>query len=382
MPVASQILRELFPNVPCGDPGEISEHEAWWVERQQALEQVGYMLRPRFRLGWKPSWAGTDKNHRRFEDGIGLRMRECMDAIRISDERPVMLKRLPPEEEGLYELDINKIFSTASLSLSPRNHCVPLLDVIRLPDDPPIVVNPLLRPFYDPRLQTFGEFVTFFSQICEGVQFMHENNIAHRNCTAGNIMLDPSNMYPNSFHPADIKRSKDFRRKAKRYSRTWRPSRYLLVDFGLSRLYLPANGPPLDDPVQGGDKSAPEHQNRGIRCNPFPTDVYYLGNLIREDYIQVYHFLSLLKKSKYGGFAFIKPLIADMVQEDPTKRPTMDEVVARFADIRSKLSTWKLRSRVARKNEIWPVAVSRTASHWYRTVAYVLTHKAPIPEPE
>jgi hypothetical protein len=94
-------------------------------------------------------------------------MRECMDAIRISDGRPVMLKRLPPEEEGLYELDINKIFSTASLSLSPRNHCVPLLDVIQLPDDPPIVVNPLLRPFYDPRLQTFGEFVTFFSQICE-----------------------------------------------------------------------------------------------------------------------------------------------------------------------------------------------------------------------
>jgi serine/threonine protein kinase len=132
---------------------------------------------------------------------------------------------------------------------------------------------------------------------------MHENNVAHRfvtfaayihtpnmtisDCTAGNIMLDPSNMYPESFHPADMSRSKDFRRKARWYSRTRRPTQYLLIDFGLSRRYDPTNGPPLDRPYQGGDKSAPEHQDQERFCNPFPTDVYYLGNLVREEYIQV-----------------------------------------------------------------------------------------------
>lgn len=110
-------------------------------------------------------------------------------------------------------------------------------------------------------------------------------------------MFDPSNMYPDSFHPADIRRSKDFRRKARGYSRTWRPTRYLLIDFGLSRLYDPTNGPTLDDPVRGGDKSAPEHQDDKTPCNPFPTDVYYLGNLVREDYIQVYDFPDCQKKS-------------------------------------------------------------------------------------
>jgi hypothetical protein len=105
-------------------------------------------------------------------------------------------------------------------------------------------------------------------------------------------MLDPSNMFPESFHPAVINRSKDFRRKAKWYSRTRRPTRYLLIDFGLSRRYDPANGPPLDTPIRGGDKSAPEHQDKGTQYNPFPTDVYYLGNLIREDFMQVYAFLS------------------------------------------------------------------------------------------
>jgi serine/threonine protein kinase len=132
---------------------------------------------------------------------------------------------------------------------------------------------------------------------------MHENNVAHRfvvfaahipapnmtisDCTAGNIMFDPSNMYPESFHPAEMNRSKDFRRKAKWYSRTRRPTKYLLIDFGLSRQYDPANGPPLDKPYRGGDKSAPEHEDTEIFCNPFPTDVYYLGNLVREEFIQV-----------------------------------------------------------------------------------------------
>ena len=42
-------------------------------------------------------------------------------------------------------------------------------------------------------------------------------------------------------------------------------------------------------------------------------------------------------------------LVTDMVQNDPTKRPTMDEVVTRFSEIRGKLNTWKLRSGITRK---------------------------------
>jgi hypothetical protein len=75
-------------------------------------------------------------------------------------------------------------------------------------------------------------------------------------------------------------------------------------------------------------------------------------------------------------------LIADMVQEDPTKRPTMDEVVSRFSEIKKKLSTWKLRSRLVRKKEIWPVKVWRTVGYWYRTIGYILGRKAAIPEPK
>jgi hypothetical protein len=71
----------------------------------------------------------------------------------------------------------------------------------------------------------------------------------------------------------------------------------------------------------------------------------------------------------------MEALIADMVQEDPKKRPTMDEVVNRFAEIKSRLSTWKLRSRMARNNEIWPVTAWRTVGHWYWTIGHVITLK-------
>ena len=123
-----------------------------------------------------------------------LQLRVCMDATRISDGRPVMLKRLP-SEEGPYELQINKLFSTEPLSSDRRNRCARLLDVIRLPNEDPIMVHPLLRPFDDPPLRTYGEFVAFFAQICKvrhlplgysdrssykGVQFMHSNHVAHR----------------------------------------------------------------------------------------------------------------------------------------------------------------------------------------------------------
>jgi hypothetical protein len=38
-------------------PGKLNQEELWWAERQEALEAAGYMLRPRYRQGWKESWV-------------------------------------------------------------------------------------------------------------------------------------------------------------------------------------------------------------------------------------------------------------------------------------------------------------------------------------
>ena len=88
-----------------------------------------------------------------------------MDATRVRDSLQVMLKAV----DGPLELRINKLFSSPELAAMPDNHCVPLLDVIELqrPDPQKIMVFPLLRPFNKPKIQTFGEFVAFFTQICQ-----------------------------------------------------------------------------------------------------------------------------------------------------------------------------------------------------------------------
>jgi hypothetical protein len=78
----------------------------------------------------------------------------------------------------------------------------------------------------------------------------------------------------------------------------------------------------------------------------------------------------------------MEPLAADMVRDDPTKRPKMDEVVTRFLEIKGKLSIWKLRSRIVRRDEIWPLAVWRSVGHWYPTIDHVLGHEAALPEPK
>ena len=52
-----------------------------------------------------------------------------------------------------------------------------------------------------------------------------------------------------------------------------------------------------------------------------------------------------------NGFEFMRPLIDDMVQDDPSKRPNIDEVVRRFEESVRRLSVLKLRSRVVSKTD-------------------------------
>jgi len=93
-----------------------------------------------------------------------------MDAVRMEDGRQVMLKKVLPEE-GPHELLITQLFSSPGLKGHPKNHCVPLLDLVDLSQTGPygrkLMVMPFLRPFKNPRFQTYGEFVDFFMQISE-----------------------------------------------------------------------------------------------------------------------------------------------------------------------------------------------------------------------
>jgi hypothetical protein len=91
-----------------------------------------------------------------------------MDAARISDGAYVALKSIKPSVHP-YEVEIGTYLSSESLASDPKNHCVPIYEVLDVPDvdDTIILVMPLLRRYNRPHLQTFGESVDFFQQIFE-----------------------------------------------------------------------------------------------------------------------------------------------------------------------------------------------------------------------
>jgi serine/threonine protein kinase len=124
-----------------------------------------------------------------------------MDATRMSDKKFVFLKAIKKTAHP-FETEIGLFFSHESMSSDPRNHCVPIYEVVQLPDDKDtvILVMPLLKEFYFPWFETVGEVVEFIRQVFEvrkrffawldravyplplskGLQFMHKHNVAHR----------------------------------------------------------------------------------------------------------------------------------------------------------------------------------------------------------
>src|SRR6266851_5069206 len=162
-------------------------------------------------------------------------------------------------------------------------------------------------------------------------------------------MFDPSEMYPQGFHPTQMNRSRDFESRMIRHTRTQHPPRYYLIDFGLSRHY--GSRKVLDEPLRGGDKSAPEYRD-GTPCNPFHTDIYYLGNLVRQEFMRVRLVMSSIHGAdevclqNYDGFEFMRDLVDKMTDVNPTERPLIEDVVTTFSDIGEKLDESKLRSPI------------------------------------
>lgn len=373
---------------------ELWEGEKWWVAHQPWLDSQGLVLRPRYRPGWKPSWPGSKTRRMDAEDGRPIRYRFLLDATRKSDGVVVMLKRvIKARNPG--EVSLTTLLNSPPLSFDPRNHCTPLLGLLQVPDadDEQIMVLPLLRGYANPRFDTVGEVVDCLRQIFQGLQFLHANKIAHKDIHVLNIMMNASPLYTTPFHPMVQDMRLDFKGDAHAaYTRTRRPVKYYLIDMGLSTLYDSVDPPPLEIRILGGDKSVPEWAGDdpskplgGARTphNPFVTDIYCLGNWIREDFLDgetiANSQIEVSIHSKVLGLEFLRPLVDDMVQAEPSKRPTIDQVIDRFETIVGALSTWKLRSRVAKEQDHPLHSLYLATAHWLRRVGFVIARRPAVP---
>ncbi|OCH83831.1 hypothetical protein OBBRIDRAFT_808715 [Obba rivulosa] len=162
--------------------------------------------------------------------------------------------------------------------------------VLDVPEDgdTKLLAMPFLRRYNNPQIATVGEAAEFFRQIFEGLQFMHEHRIAHRDCMSENIMMGPKPLYTKMFHPVLQTYNRDRTGRAKHYTWTKRPVKYYLIDFGISRRYTEGEDLSREPLILGADRSIPEFvKYRKTERDPFPTDVYYLGNLIQKEFSEV-----------------------------------------------------------------------------------------------
>ncbi|KAG6901307.1 hypothetical protein C0995_013877 [Termitomyces sp. Mi166 len=145
--------------------GELVRAELFWCKPKNVAILSGHVI----------SLTGGLRGSTVPRTGIIAKMEQGMllDATR-ADGTLVMLKAIH-RINSPDEISVGKLLSSEPL-VSPRNHCIPYPEVIDPPEgsDEAFIVLPLLVPF-----ETVGEAVEFFRQIFEGLEFMHEHNVAH-----------------------------------------------------------------------------------------------------------------------------------------------------------------------------------------------------------
>jgi len=77
----------------------------------------------------------------------------------------------------------------------------------------------------------------------------------------------------------------------------------------------------------------------------------------------------------------MQELVNAMTKDDPARRPTIEEVIKRFARISTSLSTSKLRSAITLKDDPATVTALQRARQFIRTLLYVVHRRAAIPHP-
>ncbi|KAJ7646819.1 kinase-like domain-containing protein [Roridomyces roridus] len=300
------------------------------------------------------------------------------DAIRISDGTRVLIKKSEPDRAYFHEAQMFRTFCSDPLASEPVNRCIRLIEILFVPDEPrfDLIVMPF---YYDWDLVPFlttGEAVEFFSQIFEGLRFLHNKQVWHGDVKCNNILMDASPLFVKEVNPWRPQLTRDLRRLTRFRNRLRHPVKYYIIDFDLSGVHDPSKGPPRTLPGYGGTRGVPEFDYDQL-CNPFAVDVYCLGSLIAGYFTEGenYNFGHVKKR----GFQFMQRLVADMMNNDPAKRPSMNEVVSRFSDIKAGLSWWQLRSRCSAVDERPLPRVFKTIFHWPRQCYYIARRIHAIP---
>ncbi|KAJ6460838.1 hypothetical protein C8R47DRAFT_1180548 [Mycena vitilis] len=302
-----------MPTNRYGITGDLLDGEIFWRDNFHFLLERGYRLRPRYHPDWIPSWkSGTGlwaedamwlSLNSNFLEGRGA----AMDATRCKDGAKVVLKRVE-------KLELAIIHKLHEFPPAPDNHTVPLLAVIPLttPGEQ-LIVMPIMRHIFDPPFERASQVLDALHQLLRGLKFMHVNEIAHRDVCSMNFVMDASKLVPGGWHFASPHSTPNYKRRRRTRSRSSVKIQYYIIDFGLSVFRCALE---TDPQVIGADRTVPEFKS-GQPYDPYKLDIYQMGNMIKQEFIE-----------EYLGLDILKPLVEKMTRTIPRERPTAAEALA------------------------------------------------------
>ncbi|KAF9004773.1 hypothetical protein BDQ17DRAFT_1541414 [Cyathus striatus] len=273
-------------------PETLNEFEDFWRDHQAWLKEQGYILNMRYSPNWIPSWTTfttwiTNGQWIKFGDCDVPIKRNFINAIRESDGEKVTLKRIHtpcfPAESS-----IAQFFSSEPLVSNPDNQCIPVYDVLRLPDDEDfeILVTPYYSWFRDPVCFSYGRLLNCFRGIIKGLQFMHHHDVS----------IDQVSY------------------------RGTEETRFYITDFSQCQYHL--GHPPYN-------------------IWDYVYDISFLGRMLRSLFGNIFYYAPTC-----GAIGLVEKLTADMINEESFQHINMDEVMERFSYLTKSLCSWKLRARV------------------------------------
>ncbi|KZV68675.1 hypothetical protein PENSPDRAFT_609710 [Peniophora sp. CONT] len=318
-------------NVPGADEafGELLGYEAAWRDRQAFLQAQGYMLRPRLRPNWVPSWRKSPAAIIESEDGVVLPMRRhLVDATHISDGTLVYIKRVHTGDEET--LALAKMNSTG-VKDDPRNHAVRILDYFQDDVDNTIsyIVMPFLLPIDEPPMERVGECIDFVTQFLEGLICQHEAGVAHRDLSEKNLLIEASALYPQGHHPVKLEMLPDLSGLAPALPRWKLGVRYLYVDFGISTYFPPGSTQRLVTGILGRNQNVPE-LSKTVPYDPFKVDIFSLGQVFERVFTKT-----------YTNTEFLRPLIKSMTARDPAARPSAAEAFSQWTEMSKSVGSFR-----------------------------------------
>ncbi|KAG2004777.1 other/AgaK1 protein kinase, variant 2 [Coprinopsis cinerea AmutBmut pab1-1] len=236
-------------------------------------------------------------------------------AARDGAGREVVIKLVAAQWEESDELKIYRRINTAEARADPRNRTLPVLDYIHY-NGLVFVVTPRWGPIMvgAPPFTKVEQVLSMVEQYFEGLAFLHEHRIAHRDITSGNMVMNVLYyLYRNRDTFEDPTESSTVR--------------YAFIDFEASAIL------PLETDIEKVEMT--RDMRTGARnarlkrgeSNPFKDDVAILGNILQrwnrviEDVVPE-----------------IGPFFDNLVKDGCTNPPTAAVALKNLQDIKSRLN--------------------------------------------